>query len=402
MGANEDAPLTPIAALATIGPGDTTGTETLHRYVYQFKVAVQRWLGTLTSQVECHIVCEFVDDITLVTEDDLTFVQVKTRDRDSWTAAQIQKSKGGLDALIRSYNLAKAAGYRDRVRLELLLEGPPSSRSDTRRFFDNPPDATEQERERLRTLQLDVNDIDDFLGRLTITPQYYTRQTIDAAILRMLMTIIPGDTGTIESTYRTLLERAVAAHLGLAASADPESPLVLQAGLEFETASILGSHALSRTELLELLPPSPTLADEQRALLEAANAGPLSMSDLEFKLRVAGATDNTVDRAKARRAEASAELIRRVGLGPEADPAERSLKRRVLEYAEGVTADVVAAASTHSLRIRPANAIWGRLLQQTESLGVLDRDAVFGGDGSKVLGYLCHLSDQCLFGWREA
>ena len=400
MAAAEQRGIDPVEALASMGPGDTTGTETLERYMYQCKVAVQRWLGTLILDVECHIVCEFVDDVTLVTGREIKFAQVKTRDRGAWTASRVQKSGGGLDALIRSYNLAKAAGYFALVRLELILEGPAGPDQDTRSFFDNPLDATERQRKKLMELGLQIADTDDFLSRLTITPQYHARQSIDAVSLRMLMAIAPGHSATIETTYDLLLQRVIAAHLGLAAQANPDSPMVLQPRVGLEAPSVLETHALSRSELLILLPPTPRHAAQQRALLEAANGGALGMTALEFKLRLAGADERTIGWAKGRRAEASAALAGRAALSDETDDPFATLRPRLLEHAEGVVADIVATASPNAVKNQPANAIWGRLVQQVGTLGGLDSEGVFDRDGSTVLGYLCDLSDQCLFAWR--
>ena len=384
-----------------MGPGDTTGTETLERYLYQCKVAVLRWLDTLKFDAECWIVCEFVDDITLVTERDITFCQVKTRDRGAWTASKVLQSGGGLDALVRSYNHAKTAGLSDTVQLELILEGPEGATQDTRMFFSNPADATEEQRKKLLRLRLQADDATDFLARLKIRPQFHARQSIDGVIVRTLMGITSGHSSTIEVTYKAMLERVAAAHLGLVGQSSNECPLVLQRPSEAEGPTALGPHALSRSELLQLLPPVPYLADEQRALLEAANDGPLRMTDLEFKLIVAGADDKTVKRAKSRRAEASIVLASRASLSEETEAVVAKLQERLLEYADGVTADIVATGATLAVRNRPAKAIWGRLIQQVETLGQLDQDQVFAGDGSKVLGYLCHLSDLCLFEWRE-
>ena len=61
----EEAPtLGPMDALAEMGPGDTSGSETFARYLYQCKVAVQRWLKTLELDDDSFVLCEFVDDIT--------------------------------------------------------------------------------------------------------------------------------------------------------------------------------------------------------------------------------------------------------------------------------------------------------------------------------------------------
>ena len=402
MSAAEQGEFSPLEALTAMGPGDTTGTQTLERYIYQCKVAVQRWLATLPLDSECHIVCEFVDDITFVTDTEIIFAQVKTRDRGAWTASRVLESSGGMDALVRSYNLAKSAGYRGAVYFELILEGPAGADQDTRRFFDNPLAATERQRQKLVNLCLAPDDTEDFLSRLTVTPQYHARQSIDGVTLQMLMAIAPGHSASIQTTYDNLLQQAISAHLGLAAQADHDSPLVLQPRTGTDTPSILETHALSRSRLLALLPLTPSLVAEQRELIEAVNSGALTMTNLELKLRVAGAADNTVRRAKERRAEASTALMSRPVLGPEPDSPVTTLRERLLEHAEGVVADIVATAALEATRIQPADAVWGRLVQQIGTLGELDREGVFEGNGSKVLGYLCELSDQCHFLWRRS
>ena len=393
---------TTVQALAAAGPGDTTGTETLGRYTYQVKVAVQRWLGTLASGGEVHIVCEFVDDITRVTNEEIVFAQVKTRDRGAWSVAKVLADGGGIDALVRSYNHARDAGLADRVRLELVLEGMESDRADTRAFFESPATATAQQRASIVALGLPAADLDDFLTRLTITPQYHARQSIDAVTLSMLMGIAQVLPDALMAIYETLLARALAAHLGLVGTSQEGSLVVLQADAADDGEDVYAGHALTRSELLTLLPPVPQLADEQRAVLEAANGGALAMTDLEFKLLVAGANAATVDRAKAVRADAAAALAARAGIEEGADEALVRLRDRVLEYAESVTADVATSAISDVGGHRMANAIYGRLVQQFQQLGALDVEGIFRGDGRVVLGYLCETSDQCMFGWRPS
>lgn len=397
----QDAVPAPADALSAIGPGDTAGTETLARYVYQCKVAVQRWLQTLAQPAETQIVCEFVDDITTVTDVEIVFAQVKTRDRGAWTAAKVSADGGGLDSLVRSYNLAKGAGCVDFVRLELILEGPEGGSVDTREFFANPSCAVAAQRTKLLALGLDAADVDDFLARLRVTTQYHARQSIDGVTLQMLMSIAPEHSAQIAATYKELLDCAISAHLGLAAHGDQSSPLVLQPRDQADTPEPLSEHALTREKLLELLPFVPALADEQRRLLDAANGGALAITDLEFKLRVAGANDATVERAKSKRAKASATLARRPGLVDETDQALQQLGDRVLEHADGVVADVTMTAGSPAAAYRPAEAIYGRLIQQVPQLGALDIDGIFAGNGEQVLGLLCEISDQCRFAWRS-
>lgn len=397
-------PSTAAAAelLAAAGPGDTTGTDTLERYVYQIKVAVQRWLGTLTSAREVHIVCEYIDDITIVSDDEIVFTQVKTRDRGAWSAAKVLADGGGIDALVRSYNHARDAGFGDRVRLELVLEGMESDRSDSRAFFESPTSATAAQRDAIERLGLAAANMDDFLGRLKITPQYHARQSIDGVTLQMLMGIAPVLPAALHDIYERLLARVLAAHLGLSSRSDGGGPLVLRALLSDAPDDVYGGHVLTRSELLTLLPPVPQLAAEQRAVLEAANGGALAMTDLEYKLLVAGANSATVERAKSTRADAATTLAERAGLNDANDVALERLRDRVLEYADAVTADIAASAPGDAAGHRMADAIYGRLVQQFQQLGALDSEEIFRGDGRAVLGYLCEVSDQCMFGWRPS
>lgn len=402
-GGGEEGPATSAtAALAEVGPGDTSGSETFARYLYQCKVAVQRWLKTLELDDDAFILCEFVDDITTSASSGLCFAQVKTRDRGSWTSAKVLAGGGGIDALVRSYNLAKHAGVAASVRLELVLEGPEGPATETRTFFADPAKASNDQQKKLKALGLAAGDIADFLGRLTITPQYHARGSIDAVTQRLLMKLIPGHTAVIEDVYDKLLARVIAAHLGSAASADPEHPLALQPHPGGDEQETVEEHLLSRVELLSMLPPVPALATEQRRLLEAANGGALAMTDLEWKLRVAGAQEQTIARAQERRAITSVRLAERPTLDGDVDDELVRLEDRALEHADAVTADVVGSAAGSAQAGRPAEVIYGRLVQQAGQLGTLDSDGVLDGDGGLVLGLVCELSDRCLFEWRSA
>jgi hypothetical protein len=388
-------------ALATVGPGDTSGSETFARYLYQCKVAVQRWLATIEAAEDAFILCEFVDDVTTVTSAEICFAQVKTRDRGAWTAAKVLTAGGGIDALVRSFGLAKAVENVPPIRLELILEGPEGPRADTRTFFADPTAASVAQRSAIVDLGLSEVDVDEFLACLKVVRQYHARPSIDAVTIRLLMGLVPGHSAHIEALYDKLLQRVIAAHIGSAESADPAHPLALQPSPTSDEQEKIEEHRLSRAELLMLLPPIPALEAEQRRLLAAANEGALAMTDLEWKLRVAGAGDQTVARAQARRSTTSARLAARPTLAGEVDQALEHLSERVLEHAEAVTTDVVGSAATPAHASRPAEVIYSRLVQQAARLGDLDQDQVLSGDGELVLGLLCELSDQCRYPWRS-
>jgi hypothetical protein len=390
-----------VDALAEVGPGDTSGSETFARYLYQCKVAVQRWLATLELDDDAFLLCEFADDVTTSASSGLCFAQVKTRDRGSWTAAKVLGEGGGIDALVRSYNLAKQGGIAASTRLELILEGPEGTATETRTFFADPSSASTDQKKKLKSLGLAAADAADFLGRLTIVTQYHARISIDAVTHRLLMKLIPGHTATIEDVYDKLLSRVIAAHLGSAASSDPEHPLAFQPRPGSDEQGVVEEHLLTRAELLTILPPIPALEAEQRRLLEAANGGASAMTDLEWKLSVAGAEPETITRAQTRRSTTAARLAERPTLDGDVDGELGRLEERALEYADAVTADVVGSAAGSAQAGRPAEVIYGRLVQQTGQLAALDRDSVLDGDGELVLGLVCELSDRCLFEWRS-
>jgi hypothetical protein len=390
------APTDPADALAAVGPGDTTGTETLARYEYQIKVAVHRWLATLASDSESRIVCEFVDDITTLSSNSITFAQVKTRDRGSWSVSKIFQDGGGLDALARSYRLARKSGCHELVQLELILEGPPGTGQDTRRFFANPSSVTADERKRVAKLGVPDEDVADFLGRLTITTQYHARQSIDGVTLNMVMSLVGGHTADVVLACERLHARAREAHLGLADVGDGRVPLALQ-GDPVGDAARMSAHALTRAELLSILPPVPELVAEQRALLAAASGGASGVSDLNFKLQVAGAGSTVIAKAQDKRARATAQLAEQPSIEQGPDTRVEVLERKVLEHAEAVVAEV--AATSPQLRGRTGEVVFSRLVQQQAMLAGLDTEGVFK-DGESVLGFLCETSDRCKFAWR--
>ena len=73
-----------------------------------------------------------------------------------------------------------------------------------------------------------------------------------------------------------------------------------------------------------------------------------------------------------------------------------------VQLAAALGARVITTAGSAERRSRPADAVYGRLVQQRSELGKLDALGLLDNDGDLVLGLLCQLSDQCLFPWRAA
>ena len=117
-------------------------------------------------------------------------------------------------------------------------------------------------------------------------------------------------------------------------------------------------------------------------------------SALERKLKKAGATEAVVARAKELRAMSD---VRRIELQSGADHlADRldDLQNRVLTHSEAVALRFVDAET-------PANGIWDTLVT---SAGLEDTDQfqLFQRDRQALVGLLCCVSDECLFGWEAS
>ena len=88
------------------------------------------------------------------------------------------------------------------------------------------------------------------------------------------------------------------------------------------------------------------------------------------------------------------------------DDAEQSLERlaqRVLTVAHATAQTIhLSAVSNPVAASRPAEAIAANLLSNPGTLGGLDNEHLFQGDGLTVYGFLSHLSDLCRYAWKAA
>ena len=167
-----------LPALAKV-QSDTTGLDTFQRYLWQAKQAVRLWLTCLSdADGPLFLVCEQVEDLALVYMDRVRFLQLKTRDRGSWSANSM--CDRGIDALVRSCVAARNAGIHTVATFELWLEGPISDAETTVMFSAKPADASVTIRNKIIRLGMKRAWIDDFLERLMIYPDQPTRAHIDA------------------------------------------------------------------------------------------------------------------------------------------------------------------------------------------------------------------------------
>jgi Cap4 dsDNA endonuclease len=379
-----------LPSVEALGVGDLSGSDTFSRYLYQTKMAVQLWLTCLLEDGPTYIVVEYVEDLVAVYVDRHRFMQVKTRapGRSSWTLSAV--CDDGLDSLVRAYETAKDL----KATFELLLEGPASNGDVSREFFRDPTGLGRPGRKTLRDKTgLAAKQVNNFLSRLRVHTGLVSRASIDDRNIALLTTIlrtIPA--GQILETYRDLLNAAAAAQEGdeTARAATDWSRVVRAINpIDEDEPGDFALRRLTRDQLLELLPQQPIRSPEEWERLLSDK----KLSDLERKLIVANASPSTITKAKELRASAETRRIE-IEAGPKHTIAQLvTLEENLLTYARAV-------ATAHTASSRPADDVFSALTMGYLSLNALDQHQLFDTTPFAVLGYLCHLSDECHFGWR--
>jgi len=393
-GVPEAIPEAELAAFAAM-KSDPTGIVTFDRFLWQAKMAVRTWLTLLVKGETLAVVCEHVEDLAIVGRSEFCFAQLKTRDRGSWSAAKVCEDGHAVQRLVESYVEAEKAGIASRSRFEAWLEGPPSTDSDTRTFFDDPSAAPESVKKKIRVFGITGKRLADFLGRLAIRYQQPARQSVDDMNIRLMGVIWPGLTvGQLETLYGSLLEMAQAAQ----SASEPPARLreLLRAGQEVDgRASIwepIARQALTEASLRRLCPPVPT--DTLEDLVARAANGEASL--LELKLVRAGASSATVQAALLARADSDISATESRVAGSMTEGEADALEQRLLSMATSITA---LAQVSGSALARPAEFIFHNLMANPANTSGLDVDGIYGKDHRLVVGHLCGVSDKCRYAW---
>ncbi|MEU5454399.1 dsDNA nuclease domain-containing protein [Streptomyces microflavus] len=384
--------------------GEGTGIKTFARYRWQAKQAVRHWLTCLKPDGgPLAIICERLEDITIVHSDGIRFAQLKTRDRGSWSAKSVCDKGHGVDSLVRTFKSVRETGLHERGLFELWLEGPMSELKETVDFFAKPATAPASIRTKIVNLGLAKTDLNYFLDRMIVLVQQPSRPHIDAVILREMAALWPSRSiSELEDVYTRLLDAASAAQAGdhpigqirrfLAQCADasdlPDVP------------DDMDVYVLSRAKIMALTPPLTAESDDELFARMSAGEG---SSMLELKMRRAGASREVLQQAQLLRAQA--EVVRQMSIASRTDLGKDldDLREKVLTVARATaTRAHLSGAMNPVAASRPADFISAELLSNPHILGQLDKADIFARDGIDVFGYLCQLSDECHFGWRVA
>ncbi|MBK6870722.1 MAG: DUF4297 domain-containing protein [Kineosporiaceae bacterium] len=387
---------------------DPSGVDTFARYVWQAKQVVRLWLTCLSSGGPHLVICEHVEDITLVYPDQIRFLQLKTRDRGSWSATVMVDH--GINSLVRSYSAAREVGLQERSTFELWLEGPTADSPDTVAFEKKPSSASAALRKKIVSAGAKRAWLDDFLLRLVIRPNQPTRAHIDAVAFREIGAMWPFlSTTEMEHLFARLLGSATAAQGADRPDASLHSllvPVLDSAGASSnrinagsDGMSALAAQILDRETLADMTSPIPDESFDQ--VLERISRGSTA-SMLELKMRAGGASADTIRQVQGLRADAEVQRQMLLASRETAEADLEELARRTLTVANATARRIAMTSLGNSAAGRPADAIAADLLSRPHDLGVLDRRSLFEKDGLSVFGFLGHLSDECRFKWSVA
>lgn len=379
-----------------------TGAATYRRYQWQLKVVVQQWLTCLQHQrfdPPVAVVCEFIEDVVVLHGSRVVFMQLKTRDRGSWSDTRVAAPGNGIDSLCRTHLALTALTHPEHVEYRLWLEGAASETRTTAAFFANPAFAEKPIRERLRGYGLNKTQQDRFLGRLEIAPNRPPRDLIDAVILREIGLLRPSMTfPECEELYAKLLKQAALAQAAEDRRdgwVDPPSHLARLQAMHAEPPQDLPHRILTIERLRGLAPPLPT------DVVVAPSPDLAAATALTQKLAIAGANADTRTKAALFRAQAETRrqelLTTKRGARYLAELADRLLETAGAVVVRGT----LHAGGNPRLQARVGDYVFNDLLSRPLDLNALDQRALFAGEHRAVLGYLCQLSDECRFAWRE-
>jgi len=390
-----------LAALQEV-ESDATGTRTYERYNWQAKQAVLQWIMAATDPNLIAVVCERVDDLVTVRRDNVTFRQLKTRDRGSWTAKLVCSEGYGIDSLSLSFLSAQRSPLEEYARYELMLEGAPGQGKDTIEFFADPSSANSDLKSRIRSNGLTSAQCSRFLSRLSIRPYQPTRRDIDSRAIRVMMSIWPQLTGPeCETLYEALLTSASNAQSSRMSPWAVRSKL---SDLMLDSTQDVGDdpfefQVLSAEKLFRIVPPT---AGEPLGDWMSRGRAISDMSNLELKLRWARADSETILRAATLRARADVQLKELLASQRDAVAQLETLAGSLLGVAHAASREIGRRAGTDpGAYSRVGSVVMDHLLSRPSDMNALDRDGLFA-DVESIVGFLCILSDECRFAWRAS
>ena len=380
-----------------IAPPDDSGSQTFERYCYQAEVAFRFCLGCVLGDEIIEVIAEHIEDLVLHSHSGWRFLQIKTRnpERGPWKLTDLTSSSGALQSLARSYNALRQVDAL--MTFELYLEGAVNPKNDIQLLL-TPEGRKDPKLIKIvaSALKLSKSICRDFLGSVRVTHSLPARGVIDAWNIRLLGAQAGHlSAAVLEETYGRVV--AATENAMRAAVLPPDWRTIFCASLPPPDAvkQRFMKKRLTKDALKPLFgritsPPTPLLK-------KVVEPDAIRLSPLVEKLRVGGASDEIVEKAKSLRALASQQEYENSSarIWDDTDVLEDVRSR--------LTTRLVGIIAEYGHGKIPAASIWNRIVHVVSThRELIDTTGFFNRDADLLVGEVCQMSDLCRNGWGNA
>jgi Cap4 dsDNA endonuclease len=380
---------------------DDGGRDAFERFRFQAHVAFPFCLRAATDGSVASVVCEHFEDLMVDEPEALRFIQIKTRNADygPWRFKDLcRPNPGALVSVLRTHRSLADLEDPRQVIYEVRLEGILDRKDPISRLSPGGEGADEEMARELKkafreTHGLGIAEARAVLSRVLVRA-VDTRETIDAKNLQVLAALA-GDrqANELRRVYQQVIELICSAMEGKLGG--DEWPRILFEADDpgEEMAARLEKKTLDTARLTNAF---ATLLDDSAPAITPADLE--SFEDdtaLVRKLRLAGAGPQLVQQARKLRA-----LATRREMEIRSSDLTGAAAGNFLDLDERLLTVAVSVAETHKDDQAPAGAIFNDLLKRFEQSGAqYDPRSLFGQDAMTLMGGVCELSDECVFGW---
>jgi hypothetical protein len=380
-------------------PPDDGGRDAFERFRYQAHVAFQDCLRCAAGEGVDAVICEHFEDLCVEASEVVALRQIKTRNLDYglWRLADLCAERGAFRSLLRSHRSLKEVNDDREFLYEAVLEGA-LKRDDPICQFPPRGDVVDDTlakwviKEMKPHTELRLAEAREFLARVRILPAAQRDSIV--ALNRELLASAAGylPAAELAKIYDDVIEVICQAMSGTRLPNWPEILFMRVGGDESKNA--VERKRLDQSSLRE--PLERVLSGNGATLREITDSDLLTASALERKLRLAGAPEGLIERAKQLRANATYREIelRSQSLGQDLNGKLEDLRER-LKLAIDLSLGVSGKG------VDPAPLVFADLTQRLgEQPATYDPNGLFRQDPALLVGGVCDLSDRCIRGWR--